>query len=92
MNERDDIVVLNTPDGEEIEFENIAGIALDGKYYVILQPVELVEGMEEDEALVFEVTIGEDETESFSIVLDDEVLEAVFDEYYRLCEEEEGQN
>ena len=52
LEEDDDIVTLLSADGEEIDFVEIAGIALNGKFYAVLQPVELLEGMEEDEALV----------------------------------------
>ena len=51
----------------------------------ILQPVELLEGMEEDEAIVFSVTY-EGDTENYAIVLEDELIDRVFEEYYRLTE------
>ena len=58
--EEDSIVTLTSADGQEIDFVEIAGIALRGNFYVILQPVELLEGMGEDEALVFKVTQDRD--------------------------------
>ena len=82
----DDIIRLQTADGEEAEFYEIAGIVLSGKYYVILQPVMLFDGMNEDEALVFEVSRGEN-GDRFDIVLDDEIVDAVFDEYNELLNE-----
>ena len=87
--EEDDIIILKSADGEEVEFVEIAGINLDGKFYAILQPVELLEGMDEDEALVFEVVRGADGEDSFNIELDDDVIDAVFTEYNRLLEEAE---
>lgn len=81
----DDIVTLLSATGEEIDFVEIAGIAHEGKFYVILQPVELLEGMSEDEALVFEVTANGDDAQ-YSIVLDDEIIDAVFAEYERLLD------
>ncbi len=45
----DDIITLTTADGEEVDFVEIAGIAHDGKFYAILQPVELLDGMDDDE-------------------------------------------
>ena len=50
---KDDIIVLTTTDGEEIEFVEIAGIKLGDKFYLVLQPVELPEGMDDDEAFIF---------------------------------------
>ena len=85
--ENDDIVTLSTPDGEDIDFVEIAGIKLESGFYAILQPVELLDGMSEDEALVFAVTKTEDGEDSFSIELDDDIIDAVFAEYNRLLDE-----
>ena len=87
--EEDSIVTLTSADGQEIDFVEIAGIALRGNFYVILQPVELLEGMVEDEALVFKVTQDRDGEDHFNIELDDEIIGEVFDEYYRLLDEQE---
>ena len=83
---KDDIIVLTTTDGEEIEFVEIAGIKLGDKFYLVLQPVELPEGMDDDEALVFEKIDNGDE-EQYSIELDDEIIDKVFEEYNRLLEQ-----
>ncbi len=86
----DDIVTLMTADGEEVDFVEIAGIAHKGKFYAILQPVELLEGMDEDEALVFEVVRNADGSDGFNVVLDDEIIDAVFAEYNRLLDESQA--
>ena len=70
--------------GEKLDFVEIAGIAYKGHFYVILQPVELLPGMD-DEALVFEVTRADD-NDRFEIVLDDEIIDAVFAEYGKLLD------
>ena len=80
----DDIVTLVSEDGENIDFIEIAGIAYSGNFYAILQPVELFEGMEEDEALVFKVTKGADGEDVFEIEINDAITKAVFNEYYKL--------
>lgn len=90
----DDSVVLLTENGEEIEFTEIAGIAHKGNFYAILQPVELLEGMNEDEALVFKVTRDENGNDRFQVELDDDIIDAVFEEYNRMlsnCEEDDGE-
>ena len=84
--EGDDIITLVSPDGEEIEFQEIAGIAYNGDFYAIVQPVILLEGMSDDEALVFKVSTNEDGDDQFDIELDDDVISAVFDEYYKLLD------
>ena len=87
MGERDDIVRLLSANGEEVEFIEIAGIAHQGCFYVILQPVELIEGMADDEALVFKVSRSENGEDKFEIELDDEIIDAVFKGYNRLLED-----
>ena len=84
--DNEDVLTLAGPDGEEVDFIEIAGISLGDKYYSILQPVELLDGMEEDEALVFEVTEGE-EGDNFQLVLDDDIIDQVFAEYDKLLDE-----
>ena len=94
VDDDDDIVTLMAANGEEIDFVEIAGIAYRGNFYAILQPVELLEGMEEDEALVFKVSRGKDGEDKFEVELDDTVIDAVFAEYNRLLAEaeEQGEN
>ena len=82
----DDIITLLSATGEEIDFVEIAGIAHKGNFYAILQPAELLEGMEDDEALVFKVSKNDDGNDKFNIELDDEIIDAVFAEYNRLLD------
>lgn len=91
-NEYDDIVTLYSDDGTEIDFIEIAGIAYQHKYYAILQPVELLPGMSEDEGVVFEVTTDKDGEDSYTIVLDDDIIDHVFEEYSRLYDEAMNNN
>ncbi len=86
VDDDDDIITLVTANGEQIDFCEIAGIAHKGHFYAILQPVELLDGMDDDEALVFKVTRGEDGQDKFEIELDDEIIDAVFAEYNRLLD------
>ncbi len=89
--ENDEYVTLKGQDGEEVNFIDIAGIALDSGYYAILQPVELLDGMSEDEALVFKVEKQESGEDKFTIVVDDMIVDEVFAEYGRLIDEAEEQ-
>ena len=86
-NDDDDIVTVLSAEGEEIDFVEIAGIAYKGSFYAILQPVELLDGMDDDEALVFKVTRGKDGEDKFEIELDDSIIDAVFAEYNKLLDE-----
>ena len=86
----DDIVTLLKADGEEIDFVEIAGIAHKGNFYAILQPVELIPGMSDDEALVFLVTRDGAGNDKFEIVFDDEIIDAVFAAYNELLDAAEA--
>jgi uncharacterized protein YrzB (UPF0473 family) len=85
--EKEGVITLMTDDGEEVDFVEVAGIAYKGEFYAILQPVELLEGMEEDEALVFKVTTNENGEDNFALELDDDVIDGVFEEYNRLLDQ-----
>ena len=89
--EYDDIITLTSESNEEIDFVNIAQIVYQSKIYAILQPVELLDGMDEDEAFVFEVKTDEESQNSYTIVTDDEIVDEVFSRYNQLLEEELNQ-
>ena len=92
MEDRDDIVTLFSASGEQIDFIEIAGIAYHGNFYAILQPVELIDGMQDDEAFVFKVSRNENGEDKFEIELDDEIIDAVFKEYNRLLDNYQANN
>ena len=79
-------IVLYNEKGEAITFEQIALIPLDGGEYVILKPVQPMEGMADDEALVFAI-LREAQGTALEIVVEDAIIDGVFDEYNRLLEE-----
>lgn len=85
--ENEDVVTLLSANGEEVDFIEIAGIAYNDSFYAILQPVELLSGMDDDEALVFKVSLGNDGKDKFEIELDDAVIDAVFEIYDKLYQE-----
>ena len=87
--DNDDIVTLLSANGEEIDFIEIAGIAFEDGFYSILQPVELLDGMDDNEALVFEVYEDDEGNDKFNIVLDERIIDGVFEEYNRLLDEVE---
>lgn len=87
LNEDDDVVTLLSATGEAIDFIEIAGISHNGSFYAILQPVKLIEGMNDDEALVFKVSKGQNGEDKFEIELDDAIIDAVFENYQKLLDE-----
>ena len=83
-NNHDNIILYNEND-EPMEFMQIAVIPLEGIVYLILKP--LAEELAEDEALVFCIDEFEG-AQCICIVDDDEVIDCVFEEYYKLLREQ----
>lgn len=86
-----DNIILYNEKNEPFEFEQIAVIPLDEedgsqKLYAILLPVTKLPGINEDEAVTFEL----DEAEGVIKVCDnDEIIDKVLKEYEKLLEESE---
>lgn len=78
--ELDNIIILNDEDGNEVQFEFLDLIELDGEEYVVLLPVEDDEEEEDGEVVILKVedTDSEDE-ESYVSVDDQEILNKVFE-------------
>jgi len=83
-----DNIVLYDEDGNAVEFEQVAVIPLDDSIYVILVPVTEIEGVGEDEGIVFVIEEDEDDEPLLSIVVEDDIIDAVFAEYDKLVEED----
>lgn len=80
----DSIIELFDEEEQAVQFREIASIELDGKFYELLQPVEPMDGIGEDEAVIFEYedVEGSDER-NFTPLFDEELLERIFDEYVK---------
>jgi len=88
--ERDDIVVLVDENGDEVEFEHIDTIEMNGDEYVVLVPFieDEVETQDEEEVVILKVEHDQDGEDSFVTVEDDDELDAVFEEFQTRMEEE----
>lgn len=80
-------IKLYNEENQEIEFEQIALVPIENKTYAILRPVLEMEGIAEDEALVFVIDEIDDE-DCLVIVEDDAIVDKVFEEYYKMLKEE----
>ena len=81
-------IVLSDEEGERFTFEQIAVIPYNDKVYAVLKPVDHIDGVNDDEAIVFVV----DERPTGSVLMvesDEKVAISVFDEYYNLLDEAE---
>ena len=75
----DNIIVLNDENGEEVPFEFLDLIELDGEQYVVLLPVE-EDDEDSGEVVILKVEDTEnEEEESYVSVDDEEVLNKVFE-------------
>ena len=84
--ENSDVLVLNNENGEEIAFEQIALIPKGEKVYLIVKPVQPLEGLGEDEGLVLLINEG---LRRFDLVTDEGIIDEVFAVYDQLMEDED---
>ena len=87
-----DPIFLADDNGDSDDFEQVAIIPMDNETYVILKPMDKMEGVEEDEAFVFKITKDKNGESRLVIEDNDEIGEKVFNEYYKLLDEEESEN
>ena len=85
-------ITLMDEKGKQIYFEQIAMIVhevkKEKKLFAILKPIDKIEGLGENDAIVFLVDQDKDGNTILKIEEDEDVAMDVFDEYYDLLEEE----
>ena len=75
--------------GKVLTFEQVAVIPHDDKdgerqLFTVLKPLDKIEGVADDEAIVFRVSVDDDGNTSIKPEEDDEIAIAVYDEYIKL--------
>ena len=84
-------IVLMDENGKQMTFEQVAVITYevrkDKRLYCVLKPLDKIEGIGEDEAIVFLVDTDDQGNSIIKIEEDEEIAIAVFDKYYDLLEE-----
>ena len=85
----DDIVELTTDDGKKLKFYFVGTIEYKGKNYSAFEPAEQMEGIEDDDLIIFELAGDDEETCDLLPVEDEALLDEVFEEFCRILEEEE---
>lgn len=88
--DQSNIVELTDEDGNLVKFEHVDTVEHEGAQYVLLLPVEPLEGMDEDElgVVILQIIEGEDEDE-YHGVEDEELLDAIFEKYLAMEAEED---
>jgi hypothetical protein len=71
----------------EVEFEQVAIVPIEEKIYAILKPAQKMDGVGDDEALVFTIEEIDDE-ECLVIEESEEIIDKVFDQYYEMLKDE----
>lgn len=86
-----DPIVLTDGEGRRISFEQIAIIpyerANDWNLYVLLKPIDKIDGIQDDEAVVFKIIEDESGNPVLIVETDEKVAVEVFSEYYKLFDE-----
>jgi uncharacterized protein YrzB (UPF0473 family) len=84
-------IVLMSEDGKQMTFEQVAVIPYEvrkeKRLYCVLKPLDKIDGIADDEAIVFLVDTDDEGNSIIRIEEDEEVAIAVFDKYYDLLEE-----
>lgn len=85
-----EVVTLTLDDGKTADFGLAGIIELDGEQYAGFEPIEEVEGVDESDFIIYKLgEENEDGMVELVPVEDEAVLDAVFDEFCRIFEEEE---
>lgn len=82
-----DNIKLFDDKNNEVEFEQVAIVPIEEKIYAILKPAQKMEGVGDDEALVFTIEEIDDE-ECLVIEENEELIDKVFDQYYEMLKDE----
>ena len=85
----DDIVELTTDDGKKLKFYFVGTIEYQGKNYSAFEPAEQIDGIDDDDLIIFELAGDDEETADLLPVEDEAILDAVFEEFCRVLEEDE---
>ena len=85
----DEIVELTTDDGKKLKFFFVGTIEYNGKNYSAFEPAEEIEGISEDDLVIFELSGDDEETAELLPIEDEALLDAVFEEFCRVLEEDE---
>ena len=89
--ENDSPITLYDEKDNAIRFDQVAIIPLNEKLYAILKPIDPMESVADDEAIVFFIQEEEDGNSQLVVETDEPTAMKVFDEYYRLLDEMENE-
>ena len=88
--DNEDPITLYDENDKAIRFDQVAIIPLDEKLYAILKPIDEMENVADDEAIVFVVNEDENGESILEIETDEPTAIKVFDEYYKLLDKQDA--
>lgn len=83
-------ITLYDENDKAVKFDQVAVIPLNDKLYAILKPIDEMEGVADDEAIVFAVKQDKNGESILEIETDEPTAIKVFDEYYNLLDKQEN--
>ena len=90
--ELSDIVELVDDTGRVLKFYHIATMDYKEGCYAFFQPAEEIEGAEEDEVIIFQISEDDKGDEVLLPVEDEALLDEVYEEFVKMMEEDEDED
>ena len=87
--EDEEIVELTADDGRKLKFYFVGTIEYKGKNYSAFEPAEQIDGIDDDDLIIFELSGDDEETAELLPIEDEGLLNEVFEEFCRVLEEDE---
>lgn len=85
----EDVVELTTDDGKKLKFFYVGTVDFEDKSYCAFEPAEEIDGLSEDDMVIFELKEGENGEDELLPIEDDALLDKVYEEFVSAMEEEE---
>lgn len=85
------IVELIDEEGQTVRFEHVYTVPHEGQEYILLSPIDEVEGVAEDEVVILQIVQDED-NDAYVGVEDEALVEAIFEKYLELAEADEDED
>ena len=88
----DEPIILYDENDKAIKFDQVAIIPMDEDLYAILKPIEPMENVADDEAIVFAIREDKDGDPVIELETDEARAMQVFEEYYKLLDEHDAKS
>ena len=84
----DDVVELTAEDGRKLKFYFVGTIEYKGKHYSAFEPAEQIDGVNEDDLIIFELSGDDEKTADLLPIEDEALLDEVFEEFCKALDED----